>query len=208
MKVSLFNDVRNIIPYTELSVNKYFTMIKNGFWKNDVLKYRSGLLDKKNIQAVTPSGTFYKRNLQNLKEHSGFINIDIDAKDNPGLLLKKDALFNDKYVYVGHVSVSGNGLTLYVKINPNNHYGSFIGLEKYFFEKYNIIIDKACKDISRLRFVSYDTDLVINRNANTYKTKFQKFTVPVKKSNSKKNEFTYSDSIIIEVEKIMEMLEY
>ena len=69
------------------------------------------------------------------------------------------------YIYAYHKSIRGFGYVAYVKISPDKHLDSFLYIEKAFHNDLNITIDPACKDVPRLRFISYDPDLYLNENA-------------------------------------------
>lgn len=145
--------------------------------KNDVLRIRSLYgseaykQEKKHLPMAAISGTFKTRTLGDLIEHSGLICIDIDAKDNPGMDMNKDVmpiLMKLPYVLYAGKSVSGNG---YFAIIPLLHKGlhrqHYCSL-KHDFLKMGIIIDKACGDVTRTRFISYDDDFYLNEDADLY----------------------------------------
>ena len=70
----------------------------------------------------------------NLVEHSGFIGIDIDTKDQirDDFNTLREDLKKDNYTFGLHDSVSGKGgIVVYVKIVPEKHYDTFLALEKY-----------------------------------------------------------------------------
>jgi len=79
----------------------------------------------------------------------------------------KDQLSKNKYVYSVFVSPSGNGLKALVKIpkDPDNHVGYFRALEEYFQSEY---FDKACKNISRVCYESYDPLIHINETSSLW----------------------------------------
>lgn len=168
MNISLFKSAKDNKQHEEIPFKKYLDGIKNGTWEDEVLAVRNDKREKNTCKAVTPSGLFDQhRRAKEIKTHSGYIAIDIDKKDNPEVNLSeaRSWLFGDEYVYAGHLSISGKGLVIYIKINPKKHIDSFLGIEQYMANTYNIIIDTACKDVSRLRYVSYDPDIVINEKA-------------------------------------------
>ena len=78
-------------------------------------------------------------------------------------------LRGDKYTYAMFRSVSGNGLCVVVKIDKRKHKESFSGLAMYYFQNYKIVIDRACKDVSRARFVSYDPDAYHNPKSEIFR---------------------------------------
>lgn len=163
--VSLFKDVKQNKSFAEESLSDFLTDIRDGKWTNEVISYRNGELGKKELVAATLSGVFSTRSISGLIEHSGFICIDID-KQNPNKV--KDMLREDIYCYAAWSSISGNGIASLFKINPKKHTESFEGLAKYLFEKYELIVDSSCRDVSRLRIVSYDADIYINEGAKKF----------------------------------------
>lgn len=169
--ISLFEkvQVKDAVPKQNLSDAEFFDGVKNGRWQDEVLDVRTGKREKKTVTGLTPSGVFKVRNASSLLEHSGMICIDIDAKDQI-CDVNIDDLKQDSYVYAIHDSISGNGgSAVYFKIDGNKHLEAFLGLEEYLFVNYSIVVDKSCKDVSRLRFVSYDPELYYNDKAKVFK---------------------------------------
>jgi hypothetical protein len=179
-KVSYFAKVFDKQPASEIEFDEYLSGIKHGKWQDEVLAYRTGKIKKSALPAITPSGLFTSRNYSDLREHSGILNIDIDQKDNPDdvLLEMRDQIYADPYVVAGHISVSGASLSVYVRINPKKHYESFCAIEKYFSNTHSLAIDKAAKDIPRLRFVSLDPDLYTNPSAKKWTEYLEKEKQP------------------------------
>jgi predicted P-loop ATPase len=103
----------------------------------------------------------------NLTQHSGLICIDFDAVDDVARL--KSELAKDPYTFAALLSVSGNGLAALVKIEPERHLDAFNGLKQYYFKNYGQLIDQSCKNVSRLRFLSYDPLLYVNEQSKTFK---------------------------------------
>lgn len=175
--------VPSSIPFTSISFEDYLQKIKDGEFQDEVLAYRTGKIEKLELRGVTPSGVFSYRSAKNLEQHSGFIGIDIDNKDQ----VRKDfdqlriEIQNDPYTFSLHDSVSGNGgIVVYIKIVPDRHLDAFLSIEKYYLDKYKVIIDPSCKDVSRFRFVSYDPDLYINKKSKTWKTYLKKTQIEPK----------------------------
>lgn len=166
--ITLFNNAKSDTPHQVIDFNEYLWLIKNGTWQDQVLHYRN-LKDpeerkkaKTSIKAVTASGEFIAgRKAEHLKAHSGFICIDVDAKDNENLNEKVSALQQDPFVFAYHTSLGGYGYAIYFRIDPTKHLEAYLGLEKYLGDTYRITTDKACKDVTRLRFVSYDPHLYL-----------------------------------------------
>ncbi|MBM2833775.1 MAG: ZnF protein [Candidatus Brocadiaceae bacterium] len=172
--VSLYNNVTDTRGKPASFAN-ILEGIKCGTWAELVERLRSikneaeQKLFKNTLPCFTASGVFSIRNLINLVKHSDLIAIDIDAKDNPILWEQfkeiRQKLIQDRYTYCLFTSCRGNGLAVVVRIDGTKHLESFIFLEKYYREAYGLVIDKGCKDITRLRFVSYDKDLYLCESA-------------------------------------------
>ena len=127
------------------------------------------------------SGLFKRHQAADLITHSGFLAIDIDDVDITEYVEK---LKNDTHCTGLFKSISGNGLCFVMPIDPDKHLDAFLGAEKYFFENYGIVIDKSCKDVSRLRYVSYDPDCFINKTAAKFTKYLKKKVVSKLKSTA------------------------
>ena len=167
-------------PIRNLSEQEFFDGIKNGQWQDEVLDYRTNKIEKTKLHCLTPSGVFSQREIKGLVEHSNVICLDVDAKDQI-CSFNIDDIKKDEYVYVSHESCTGNGgYAIYVKIDGNKHLEAYLGLEEYFFVNYSIVLDKACKDVSRLRFVSFDPFLHQNSKSKVFKKYLKKKEVEKK----------------------------
>lgn len=127
---------------------------------------------KRMLPCATLSGVFEPtRSSRNLKEHSGFICLDIDGQDNPGIAdweYLKEQLSVIPQVAFASLSVSGRGLLLLVPIQyPSCHKGHFLQLADD-FKRMGIILDRNCSDICRLRTKSFDANPYINEHALIY----------------------------------------
>ena len=173
--VSIFKNTYENIPERNLDLNSYFDGVKNGQWQDEVLQYRANPDPKKKnlLPSVTASGEFENKGKIESGKHSGVICIDVDSKDQI-CKIDIDKIKEDEYTYCAHQSVGGYGYAIFVKIDPEKHLDAFLGLEKYYFDKYQIVIDKSCKNINRLRFVSYDPFLFLNTKAKTFKKYLKK----------------------------------
>jgi hypothetical protein len=183
--ISLYEKKEQKNPEKNVSIDWYLDAVKNGEWQDVVLNVRAKRVNKDTAPLVTISGVFQNsKSNDSLVEHSGFICIDVDAKDQI-CQVSKDVLKDDPYTFAIHDSISGNGgFVVIVKIDPAKHEDAFLGLEKYYFANYSIVIDKSCKNVSRLRFVSYDPDLYYNQKSKIFKQylkKAEKKNIQVKK---------------------------
>ena len=182
--ISTFNNAFQQTPSGTMTVETFLHGIQSGKWKKQVEDVRA-LTDssqikeaKKRVPAVAPSALFNgRRGMAYVQQHSGFINLDIDGKENPGIADRaaRGRVYADQYVFAGHVSVSGHGLSLYVQIDPAQHEAAFLQLEAYYRQAWGVHVDPACKDVSRLRFVSYDPALYRNHEARAFIARKKRF---------------------------------
>lgn len=173
--ISIYKDLKAHNPIQNASIETYLEYVKDGYWQDTVIDVRANRKSKDQAEVVTLSGVFNgDKSAKSLVEHSGFLCIDIDAKDQI-CQISKDVLKQDPYSFAIHDSISGNGgFVVIVKIDPNKHLDAFLGLEKYYFTNYSIVIDKSCKNVNRLRFVSYDPELYHNPKAKIFKSYLKK----------------------------------
>lgn len=113
---------------------------------------------------VTFSGTFHKRNANDLIQHSGFICFDFDEiEDIESLkkLLIKESQFETELIFT---SPSGNGLKWVISFHNNefSHSDYFTAVLNYFKLTHNIEIDPSGSDVSRACFLCYDKHVYIN----------------------------------------------
>ena len=187
MKISFFPKIFERKPERETSILEFLNSVKHGTFKhlidpinNEEDKKKRKKLKENTLPYVTISGTFPEvRNKDGLETHSGFICLDID--DSPDLARDWDNITNDKFTFGAFKSASGLGIAVIIKINPKKHLESFLSLERYYLENYQIIIDKSCKDVTRPRFVSNDPNTFINEKEAKTWTDFLKKKDVVKK---------------------------
>ena len=176
-QISVFENYMNPVPDGNIHIRAFVNDVLNGTFKNEVEKIRAAK-DKNKLKsklpAVTISGTFTKRANDCLIRHSGFICIDIDTKpEGAKWEALRDTAGSWDNVYFSALSVSGNGLFLIIPIlKPEKHRQHFEAL-RIEFDKMGISIDKACKDVARLRGVSYDPAAIFNPNAKPYRNIYQ-----------------------------------
>lgn len=122
---------------------------------------------KKQLPAATISGTFTKRAAAHITAYNGLVCLDFDAGDNPDIQtdeMKRRLADFDEVAYAA-VSVGGKGVFAILQTNntdPTEHarlvdlLGTLISLSC------QLRYDRACKDVSRLRFVSFDSEAWVN----------------------------------------------
>jgi hypothetical protein len=163
---------------------------------------------KSKLPAITPSGTFSKRCTKNLIKHSGFIQFDIDYKDNLHIKnyenLKNEISKLKEVAYCG-LSVSGKGYWGLIAIsNTKQHKEHFEALYLK-FKKLGINIDKSCKDVSRLRGYSFDDNAYFNHSA----PKFTQVLKPKTNTKTPRNNYKTNNSISVKnsVEKNLNIIQ-
>lgn len=173
--ISIYDNIHQNKGNKTVPLDLFLTDVKEGRWQDQVLKVRTiqdhdtRQNEKKKLPYVTISGYFGKeRAAAQLSKHTGFIGMDIDNIGNE-LNGTKVLLSKDPYVYSIFMSVSGTGLCVIFKIDPEKHLEAFLGIADYLLKNYQIVVDPSGKDVSRARFVSYDPDLYINEDAPTFK---------------------------------------
>jgi predicted P-loop ATPase len=193
MKVSIYKSITDINSQKVSDITAVLDNIKNGVYEDLIHKIRIAP-DKKTraklkqgLPYITTRGTFSVRNNDNLIKHSGLIAMDFDELENYGDAF--NLLINDPYSYAVFMSASGNGICCLVKIDGKKHLEAFEGLQKYYEVTYKLFIDKACKDLSRPRFLSYDPDLFLNEQSQVFKLYIKKDT---KQQIKQAEEFTKS----------------
>ena len=173
-KIGYYSNVRDNVG-TEISLrdflfcNKYKEQIEHirSIKDEDVQKSL-----KKQLPLATISGTFAPiRQADNLVTHSNLLCIDIDKKDNMDVDWFDDLKYEwrniPQILYAGH-SIRGKGWFVIFHIAyPQKHEAQFEALQQDFF-RVGLVIDETCKDVSRMRFVSYDPEPYVNEDATLY----------------------------------------
>lgn len=172
--ISIYSNVKQTETTETILLAAFLDAVQNGKWQDKVLKIRT-ITDKEQRRAaktalpnVTVSGIFGKRIDNDCKLHSGFIAIDLDDLGNE-VESTRELLRHDPYIYAGFTSVSGTGLCLLLKIDPDKHREAFEGIADYLIKKYQLIVDPTGVNQSRTRFVSYDPDLFLNEGSLKFK---------------------------------------
>lgn len=141
------------------------------------------------LPAATISGVFSKRGEAGLLNHSGLLCLDLDSKDNPGMdadQIKRQLSEFKEIAYIG-LSVGGKGLFCVVPIAyPDKHKAHYRALEED-FRGLGLVADSACKDVCRMRVVSYDPNPYTNYQATEYTHTKQQSPTPIR-------HFSYDDS--------------
>jgi len=162
---SIFKNVADTAP-EQITLDDFAEMVVGGEWSDLIGRIRAEQdedrqqLLKRKLPCVTVSGVFLGgHHASNMVSHSGLICLDFDSHDNPSMdgcaEAMRDKLAEDPFVKLAFVSARGNGVAAIVRIEPDRHGDAFDNLMAYFRKEHNLNIDRACRDVTRLRFVSW-----------------------------------------------------
>ena len=173
------NDYQSLMcPLQEISLlnfltlgEKYLTQIQT--IRNTSDKSRRDMLKRKTLPAATISATFSTRSgnipiEDKLVKYNSIVVLDFDALEDPES--SKVQLSRIPYVYYVGLSVSGKGLFAIIPIDTEDyreHKIYFTALEEQ-MQDYGFTVDKACKDVGRLRVLSYDASPYINEDCTIF----------------------------------------
>ena len=158
---------------TDIELASFLEGVQSGKWQDIVFDVRNAPtkeikdLKKKTAPLVTISGSFSARKDDAIRQHSGFIAIDIDNLEDAAAV--KERIGADHYIYSCFLSIGGNGLCLIIKIDGTRHLDAFNGIAAYLYNEYQLIVDQSGKNVSRARFVSYDPFMLLNTKSATFK---------------------------------------
>lgn len=140
--------------------------------KQNILKIREET-DKnvqKDLKKTLPAATLScicGDGKNNILSQNKLLSIDIDLAENPHLKSREVLLntayriFSEKWCFCVGRSVSGTGLFAIIVIKDKKRFADYFKcLEKIMMEKHNVKIDSQCKNINRLRFISYDEKIM------------------------------------------------
>lgn len=179
MNVTIFKKLRDTAAPFHRDVYSILERIKTGRSKELVDKVRSQTdkeqadIFKNELPAICFCGTFSKRNDASLIESSGLAILDFDKYKSIDELNEAVKLINeDKFTFSSFISPSGNGIKVLVKIpkEPENYKKYFDALNTHFNSQN---FDIKTSNISRVCFESYDPNIYINPNSETFITKIE-----------------------------------
>ncbi len=180
--------------------------------KRKVENYRETLdkSEKEKLPLITVSANFKGiRKLTNVNEHLPFICIDIDRYSKRGRknlcmdvqLVKEMFMEHPSTYYCGFSVTSDDGVYAILKLNEVGKIDKYFELLRDKLSNIGINIDEACKDITRLRFFSYDPEAYYNPDARGLK-------LPEKKEVKERVNVVANVSDYDKVEKLAAMCEY
>ena len=169
-EVSYFRNKTHTSQGEKVLISKLLTSVKHKATIEELRRTNNEQI-KDNLPCYTPSGIFSVRNDEHLIEHSGFVCIDIDKKDNENVgkfaELKK-LIVQIPYVAYCGLSCRGQGYFVLIPIEyPEKHREHYVAICDD-FERCNITVDRTSINLSRIRFVSYDDQAYFNDQAVVY----------------------------------------
>lgn len=122
---------------------------------------------------ITGSGTTGKD--RTIENKNGLVVVDFDILPNEFKSWQefKEHLQNDPYSFIVHLSLSGQGLCVFVKVPKENIFNEiYLSFAEYYDLMFGAKIDFLA-DESRLRFLAYDPNPFYNPNSQVYKDTLQ-----------------------------------
>ncbi len=183
--ISLYKNTFEWEISKDIPFDIFLENIRDGYWQDYVLPVRR-IEDKKvrdelklKCPGVTISGKFKTRRDNDIVRHSGYIVADFDKIPLEEIPKFRKNLEKDPYVFACFLSISGRGLCVIFKIKAEKHREAFQGICEYVWENYKQIVDQSGVNESRFRYVSYDPEIYIASNAETF-TRYPKEKAPTK----------------------------
>jgi len=178
LKVSYYRNIASnplILNYI-----RFVNSVKKQQFENQISEIRESLDKdtrrklKRKLPSICPAALIAgTRRNQKIVKPTGIISVDIDNIPGPEIL--KNHITRNDFVFSAFISPSQFGLKVLFRIpaDEETFLHSYLSIEEYFKRNYNIEIDKACKDITRLMFVSSDSDIYYNPESKIYTGKIK-----------------------------------
>ena len=149
--------------------------IRSGKWGGQIKRLRATPYDseefskrKRSLPAFMLSATTNSgHKAADVKQHSGLLQLDVDHVGAGHAASMRDRLGEDRHILAAWISPSGTGVKAIMRIpaDVEQHKAAFEAAADYMRESYGVAIDKACKDVCRLCYVSHDPEIVMNAEA-------------------------------------------
>lgn len=169
------NLYRQLMNFKEGYYAPMITELRKLSLKSEKDKYKQEKLPAFTLSAYING----KREMANVQRHSGILVIDLDyegiisrikkmQENNPAYNIAslRDELAGDdddpqNSILFSGISASGTGLFLCYLIDPQQHLEAFNAISWHYDNHYGIKVDASGKDVTRLRFCTYDPDAVV-----------------------------------------------
>jgi hypothetical protein len=181
LTVSVYKDFKNNLGNRNLL--EILQEIKGEKYKSDINSIRYAIHKgddkiadkiKSGLIGFTTSGTFgVSRTKANINTYSQVIGLDFDHISLEDLQNISVLINQCNFTMASFISPSGAGIKVFIKVNSNaeQHSEAYHQVATYYKDLSGFDFDPKCKDITRLCFVSYDTDLYLNQSAAIFELK-------------------------------------
>jgi hypothetical protein len=194
-----FNKYRNYkqFSYEKIDIGQLVDLIKDNPQKEEILMLRSSEYKsseyntiKSKLATITPHGTFTDSKKGSLESLSGYMYFDIDGfastEDLDDTIKKLNDAFPLTFICK---SCGGRGLAFLLKVNGITK-DSFVGAHAFVrneFSEAGYNLDNAAVGVNRKWIVSYDPEVIYNKNAvyDMDNLAYEKFNVSNKTSSKK-----------------------
>ena len=168
-KVSWFKSTKQTEVQKAFPIVTFLGLIKNGKYKEQIEKLRSG--GDKSIKTQLPTIAFqglfeYSRKANNFIESSGLIILDIDSM-NPNDLeeTKQEIMDSSDSVLAAMVSPSGNGIKVLYYVEPHLvTKDSYRAIGKEVVSQFSDYGDVDFLSITDTLIMTYDSNILINED--------------------------------------------
>lgn len=168
-KVSWFKSTKQTEVQKAFPISSFLDLIKNGKYKEQIDKLRSG--GDKSIKTQLPTIAFqglfeYSRKANNFIESSGLIILDIDSM-NPNDLeeTKQEIMDSSDSVLATMVSPSGNGIKVLYYVEPHLvTKDSYRAIGKEVVSQFSDYGDVDFLSITDTLIMTYDSNILINED--------------------------------------------
>ncbi|WP_339888930.1 DUF3987 domain-containing protein [uncultured Flavobacterium sp.] len=154
---------------------------------------------KSNLIGFTTSGTFGEsRTKANIVTYSQILCLDFDYIPLTEINSLVSLINGCRYTFASFISPSGEGLKVFIKVNSNaeQHTTVYNQIANFYKELSGYDFDAKCKDITRLCFVSCDTELYLNNDAITFELKEE--VKPIKTEYQKEVQHTLTTDELLD----------
>ena len=160
-----------------MHISEFVNQIRNGKWKNEVSSYRQLMRDgkteeagrvKSNLPAILVAGECEGGHTKaNFRKFSGESVLDVDGCNEQAREML-DLLKAQPWVRAGWISVSDNGFKVVVRVDAETPYEfeklAYPQVATRVQELIGFPVDKQCKDLTRMCYVSWDEDAFWNED--------------------------------------------
>lgn len=191
-RLSVFHRITHKAPSGEITMRDFVGSIRDGTHAEAVGKVRTALahargeglppdeikkrvnpVKKRELEAGTLSGRVTNGNREQAFqegrfEHSGWLQIDIDAADLAGADGEevRDRIGKDPHILAAALSPTGEGVKAIMRIpvceTPDEHKRAFLAADAYMLATYGLSLDKSTKDPGRVCYVTHDPQATSN----------------------------------------------